>query len=159
MALRLLRGGLTALFIATLMPTAQAGSDFVPPVRDPEVKKLCGECHLAFPPAFLPARSWDRLLDTQSDHFGEDLALSPEEVQRVKSYLRARAGDMPNSGGPRKFLRWMAPGATPIRITENPAFLREHNFPDRVWRDPKVVTRSNCQACHAGADRGLFDDD
>jgi len=28
-----------------------------------------------------------------------------------------------------------------------------------VWKDPKVVTKSNCPACHVQAGVGNFDDD
>ena len=147
-----------ALLIVAVAASARADGLRVPPVGDPEVKKLCGDCHLAFPPALLPARSWTALLDTQADHFGEDLALSPDEVQRVKAYLARHAGDAPGGGGAPKFMRRVAPTGTPKRITENPAFLREHDFADRVWQDPKVLTKSNCLACHAGADQGVFED-
>lgn len=48
---------------------------------------------------------------------------------------------------------------TPQRITETPDLTREHRFPDRVWKDPRVVTKSNCLACHPGAVEGQYDDD
>jgi mono/diheme cytochrome c family protein len=28
-----------------------------------------------------------------------------------------------------------------------------------VWQLPSVKSAANCSACHAGADRGVFDDD
>lgn len=138
---------------------AYADGTRVAPVGDPLTQKVCGECHLAFPPAFLPARSWAALVDGQADHFGEDLGLSADEAAHIKAYLAGRAGDTTQGGGAQKFMRQVAPNGTPMRITENPAFLRKHNFSDRVWADPKVLTKSNCQACHAGAAQGWFDDD
>jgi hypothetical protein len=48
--------------------------------------------------------------------------------------------------------------ATPQRITETREFLREHHFPDRVWKRPDVVTKSNCAACHPAAERGYYED-
>ena len=35
----------------------------------------------------------------------------------------------------------------------------KHRFADKVWKDPKVVTKSNCPACHRGADQGWYEDD
>lgn len=150
---------LAPLLLAALAAPALADGMKLAPVGDPQTLKACGECHLAFPPALLPARSWVALLNGQADHFGEDLALSPDDAAHIKAYLAGHAGDTPSGSGARKFMRQVAPGGTPTRITENPAFLREHNFPDGVWRDPKVLTKSNCLACHAGAAQGLFEDD
>ena len=145
---------------ALLASTAQASADdWVPPVTDGLVQKECGSCHMAFQPAFLPARSWNRIMNTLSDHFGEDVSLPDAQVSAIRAYLTRNAGDVTRQGIARKYMRWVGPGAAPLKITENPAFLREHDFPDRVWKDPKVVTRSNCLACHAQADRGNYDDD
>lgn len=147
-----------AVALAAASP-ALAGDDWVPPVTDPLVLKECGACHMAFQPAFLPARSWNRMMDELADHFGEDASLPAEQAQAIRRTLAANAGDVVTAGRARKYLRWIAPGGTPQRITENPDFQRKHRFADRVWRDPKVVTKSNCPACHRGAEQGWYDDD
>ncbi len=131
----------------------------VAPVSDPLVTKECGACHMAFQPALLPARSWSRMMATLDDHFGEDATLPAETAAAVGAYLTAHAGDTTSGVRAGKFMRWVAPGGAPQRITENPYFQRKHRFPDSVWRDPKVVTKSNCPACHLGADQGWYDDD
>lgn len=138
---------------------ALAGGDSVPPVKDPLTLKECGGCHMAFQPAFLPARSWNRMMDELANHFGEDASLPPDKVQAIRAYLSANAGDNASGKLARKYMRMVAPGGAPQRITESPEFVREHRFPERVWKDPKVVTKSNCPACHLGADQGLYDDD
>ena len=56
-----------------------------------------------------------------------------------------------------KYLRWIPPGETPQRITGNPAFAREHRLPEQVWKDPKIVAKSNCPACHQRAELGYYD--
>lgn len=148
-----------ALLLAALVATASAASadDRIAPVSDPTVKQECGGCHMAFPAGLLPARSWNRLLAGRADHFGEDLALTPETADLIAGYLSANAGDTATRGLARKYMRWVAPDGAPLRITENPAFLRKHPFPDSTWSDPKVVTKSNCLACHAGAAQGDFE--
>ncbi len=49
-------------------------------------------------------------------------------------------------------------GGTPPPVPA-PSAQREHRFPDRVWANPKVVTRSNRPACHAAAEQGSYEDD
>ncbi len=147
--------------IATLAAfPALAGDDWVPPVKDPLVQKECGACHMAFQPAFLPARSWNRMMDELADHFGEDASLPADKAKQIREYLTANAGDVVPQGRARKYMRWVAPGGTPQRITENPDFERKHaRISERTWKDPKVVTKSNCPACHLGAEQGWYDDD
>ncbi|CDK99369.1 Diheme cytochrome c [Magnetospirillum gryphiswaldense MSR-1 v2] len=155
---------LRTLLLATLLAlpfasAARAGDDWVPPVTDPLVKKECGTCHMAFQPAFLPARSWNKMMDTLADHFGEDASLPADKAAAIRAYLTQNAGDVVGQGRARKYMRHVAGGDAPQRITENPDFIRKHQLPERVWKDPKVVTKSNCPACHVGADRGFYEDD
>ncbi|MBM3582223.1 MAG: cytochrome C [Alphaproteobacteria bacterium] len=133
--------------------------DRVPPVTNDLVRKECGKCHMAFQPAFLPARSWNRMMSELADHFGENASLSANKVAAIRAYLTANAADAAPGKLARKYLRRIGPGETPQRITDNPEFAREHRFPERVWKDPKVVTKSNCPACHPRAERGDYDDD
>lgn len=148
---------LSILILAFSGMDARAGGKKIPPVSDPLTAKVCGDCHMAFPPGFLPARSWVAIMAGLDDHFGDDASLPADQAGKIGAYLTDHASDAPNGGGLREFIRWVAPGGTPRRITENPAFLDEHDFPEHVWRAPDVVTRSNCPACHLGANRGWFD--
>ena len=147
-----------AMALLTNSP-ARADDDRVPPVSDPVVRKECGACHMAFQPAFLPARSWNLLMDDLAHHFGDDASLPAGTAGTIRAYLTANAGDVATKGRARKAMRGIAPAGTPLTITGNPDFQRKHGFADTVWRNPKVVTRSNCLACHPDADRGLYDDD
>ena len=53
------------------------------------------------------------------------------------------------------------PEAAPLRITELPYFVHEHDeIPARLIADnDKVESLSQCNACHRGAERGQFDED
>jgi hypothetical protein len=149
--------GLAALAVMLLAATrAAAGDDQVPPVTDPVVRKECGACHMTFQPAFLPARSWRRLVDGLADHFGEDASLPAAQAEIIRTWLAANAGDVAAPGEARKYMRSVTPDGAPLRITENPAFLRKHRFPESTWKDPKVMTRSNCLACHPAAEHGRY---
>lgn len=135
----------------------RADDDRVPPVTDPPTRKECGHCHMAFQPAFLPARSWDRLMNGLADHFGDDASLAPDKVRHIRDWLAANAADRAGTG--RKYLRRLSADAVPLRITETPAFQREHRFAASVWKRPEVLTPSNCPACHKGAEQGWYEDD
>ncbi|NQV99407.1 MAG: cytochrome C, partial [Rhodospirillales bacterium] len=76
------------VMIAALVAFAfQARADErVPRVTDPLVRKECGACHMAFQPAFLPAKSWDKMLGELSNHFGEDASLPADQVSAIRAY-------------------------------------------------------------------------
>jgi hypothetical protein len=125
-------------------------------VTDELTKKECSACHMAYPPGFLPARSWEALTGNLKDHFGEDASLSAESVTAIRDYLVANAADA--SGKMRGFARGIPADQTPLRITELPRFKGEHgNFSEATMK--KVGSLSNCVACHAGAEKGIFEDD
>jgi hypothetical protein len=121
----------------------------------------CAACHLAYPPALLPAGAWARVMGGLSSHYGDDASLEPAAVTELLAYLTANAAD----SSPR--LRAQAFAAVPIandrppRITETVYFKREHHeIPARlVSGNPQVKGFSACQACHREAEQGRFDED
>jgi hypothetical protein len=144
---RIIAGALATL--AALAVTAAAGrADRAAAPPHPAWKVECGTCHLAYPPALLPARSWRAIMGGLDRHFGTDASLDPAAAAEVAAFLERPAGRD-------------AGGAAPIqRITETPWFRREHRkIPAAVWARPAVKSAANCAACHPGAERGQFDDD
>lgn len=137
---------------------ATADDDWVPPITDPLTRAECGDCHMAFQPGFLPARSWDAMMDNLADHFGDDASLAQDKVALIRAYLTENAGDRDRRGLAREYMAYVRPDGVPQKITENPAFRHEHDFPARVWRRPEVMTPSNCLACHRDAERGYYED-
>ncbi len=128
------------------------------PVTDAMTKKECGDCHMAFQPGFLPARSWAKIMDNLSDHFGEDASLPKEKVEHIKAYLMANAAD---TRWRSKMMRGVGKDWTPLRITELPYWRHEHEeeVHPSAWKDPRVKSKINCKACHKRAERGIYDDD
>lgn len=137
-----------AIFMGAFLASAAISAEEVErvsPVTDATTAKECGECHMAFQPALLPAGSWLRIMDGLQDHLGEDAGLPSDTAIHIRDYLTTharRTGD---------------PGT--LRITEQPWFTREHRFSPRVWHRPEVKTESNCPACHTRADQGVYDVD
>ena len=149
------------LLLVIGVATASAQRDErVPPVTDPVVKKECGSCHMTFSPQFLPKRSWQKIMDTLSDHFGENASLGEAQRKAVLDYLLANAADSPKAGREgRRFAESIASGQTPLRITEIPRWVREHREvrADR-WKSPNVKSKANCLACHKKAEQGIYED-
>lgn len=135
-----------------------AGGNSMPPVKDAAVLKECGACHMAFQPAFLPARSWEKMMSGLKDHFGENAELNPATAQAITDYLTANAYDKGKSRG-----KELSASEAPLRITETPWFKQKHGKKDRTA--PATLKRrgaksaADCKACHKEADKGLYEDD
>ncbi len=114
-------------------------------VTDPLVKKECGECHMAYPPALLPSNTWRAIMEDLPNHFGENASLDAATGARIETYL---VQSSPRGGA-----------ASPLRITEQRWFKGEHKGDVSRMSRNGTKTWANCQVCHRGADRGWFDDD
>ncbi|EGJ20481.1 DHC, diheme cytochrome c precursor [Cereibacter sphaeroides WS8N] len=125
-------------------------------VTDPLTKTECSACHMAYPAALLPARSWTALMADLPNHFGEDASLDEASRGQIESYLVANAADSTGAG---RALRGLVQTDTPLRISELPWFKRKHADEVSPRMLEKARSMSNCAACHTGAERGLFDDD
>jgi nitrate/TMAO reductase-like tetraheme cytochrome c subunit len=109
----------------------------------------CSGCHMAFPPGLLPAASWTRMMAGLEKHFDTDASLTPAEVTEITQFLVKNASN-----------RWTAATA-PLRITESVWFKTKHNSKEvdpSVWKRASIKSPANCMACHAGADKGDFDE-
>jgi hypothetical protein len=114
----------------------------------------CGACHLAFPPQFLPARSWQAIMAGLDSHFGENASLDPDTAKQITDYLVANAA---GPGSP--VFRSIDPQTTPLRITETRLWKGIHNeIRASVYDRPDIKSKSNCLACHGGGARGGEDD-
>ncbi len=124
-------------------------------------KEECGECHMVYPSAFLPERSWRKMMSGLEDHFGDNAELDAETNQIITDYLVSNSADATRSGRSSKFYRSIRRSDTPLRISEIPYFVNEHDeVPNRLVKgNPKVNSFSNCQACHQDAEKGSFDED
>jgi hypothetical protein len=151
------------LFVACSIILTSAGPVFgdgrFPSVSE-TVSYECSDCHLAYPPQMLPQRSWRRVMEQITDHFGEELSLDAETHQEVLRYLLDHAADRSKRKEARKFLRGLGPEDAPIRITGTPRWRDKHDeVPDSAWSDERISSRASCEACHTKAESGLYDDD
>lgn len=142
--------------VSLLSWAVRAGDDgrlAVAPTNDAVVVKECSACHMLYPPGFLSAQSWTRLMAGLSDHFGENATLDEATKKHITDYLVANAaktspGLVSSSAEP------------PIRISELPWFKREHREVGAgMLKRRGAKSMADCKACHAGAERGLFEED
>lgn len=141
----------TALWVPLLFATLPAFADRIPQPKPPLplYQQECSSCHLAFPPALLPAESWRQLLQSLGNHYGADAALDAESTARLSAWLQANAAQ-----GKRARNR-----PSEQRITRSVWFVKKHDEVDEaVWKRPGVRSPANCAACHTGAEQGDFNE-
>lgn len=106
----------------------------------------CGSCHAAYPPNLFSANDWRRTMARLDRHFASDASVDAASHKVLLAFLEAHAGRRPDS----------ASAAEP-RFTTGAWFVREHRkVPPAVWADKRVLSPSNCTACHKGADQGRY---
>lgn len=122
-------------------------------------REQCGECHFAFHPSLLPARSWKKIFDEQHEHFGDDLDLDEETLQQLLDFHLAYPAEKNLTEPSRKIMFYTPESETPIRVTETHYWKKKHEDIDpKYWKHKKVKTKSNCSACHLDAKRGTYED-
>jgi cytochrome c553 len=111
-------------------------------------KAECGSCHVAYPPGLLPAPAWRRMMTGLDKHFGTDAGIDARTAAEIGAFLENNAGQGKRGSD-----------SGTLRISETPWFRRKHDeVAASTWKNSKVQTAANCTACHAGAERGDFDE-
>lgn len=129
----------------------------------------CGSCHMAFPPNLLPKRSWQVIMSSLNDHFGEDAAdivvLGSVEVidnthqAEIEDFLFKNSAETSSGEASIKLLASMNKSETPLRITDIGYFKLKHDaINPEVFKRESVKNKSNCVACHKWAEYGSFED-
>ena len=125
---------------------AMAGGKLAAPPNE-RWRTECGSCHVAYPPALLPAQGWKRVMAQLDRHFGTDASVDPAAASEIGAYLERHAGSARHAQA--------APDS--LRITETAWFVHEHDeVPAASWNNPAVKSAANCAACHTSAEQGDF---
>lgn len=136
------------LCLAALPALADRHHDPMPVDTPPVYKAECGSCHLAFPPGFLVADDWKRVMAKLDKHYGDNASLDEPLRRQIEDYLVNNAGSVRRLGD--------APGDPP-RFTDSRGFQRRHHeVPASLWQDKRVGSAANCGACHTRAEQGSF---
>lgn len=142
-----MRAPCLALATALLVSTSALADSRRTVLTHPAYQEECGSCHIAYPPRFLAAGDWHRLMQGLGRHFGTDAAVSPELASEIGAFLEANAG--------RKEKRTAS--SPEARITQTGWFRHEHDeVAPGTFRRPAVKSAANCGACHTRAGEGSF---
>jgi cytochrome b len=116
--------------------------------------KECGSCHLAYAPSMLPIASWQRMLDEQEKHFGEDLGISAATSARLIEHAKATPAP---SWGAWKLASSVPAGQAPLEVSGTPFWKAVHaSLPETAFRPPLSAGKHECEACHRDAASGKF---
>ena len=135
------------------------------PFKGPELpdnttwREECGDCHIAFHPTLLPARSWNAIFKNQHEHFGDDLDLDEETLAELKKFHLDNSAESGLTEPAHKINRSIPADQTIIRITETKYWKKKHHeIDDKYWQSEKVKSKTNCAACHLDAEKGTYED-
>ncbi|HEX8961773.1 MAG TPA: cytochrome C [Rhodocyclaceae bacterium] len=138
------RLGAALALLATLLPSlacARNDSAWQPREDNEAWRAECSACHIAFPPALLPADSWLAIMARLDRHFGADASLDARTREQITNYLDRNGAPKPVFGSP--------PDELP-RITTQDWFLRKHRGAARLLLKGRVKSLADCAACHKG---------
>ncbi|AGA92197.1 Dihem cytochrome c [Thioflavicoccus mobilis 8321] len=174
-ALSLLASGLLALGTSTVAfgdsdrddDDRRRSRPGVAPVTNATYREECGACHMAYQPNLLPARAWDDImsLEALANHYGDDASLGNGTRTEIRNYLTNHAADEAGRFRSPALARASrspahAPEEALPRISATRYFRHEHDeIPDRlVSGNPEVMSLSQCNACHRGAEQGIYNE-
>ena len=122
-------------------------------------REICGECHLAYHPTLLPARSWQRILNEQHQHFEEDLDLDAETLAELRQFASNNAAETHLTEPAWQIEQTTPLNQAPLRITATAYWREQHEeIPKQIWQHPLVKFKGHCNACHLDAELGTFED-
>lgn len=135
-----------------------AATKIFPPISDAGYQKECGSCHMAYPPELLPARSWNRVVGSLQDHFGDSAQLDAATQKHIHDYLVVHAADKTQNEHSYAIMRSLNASEAPLRITATPYIAGIHAAVlDPMWGgNPRPKTLAECGVCHLRVQAGDF---
>lgn len=132
----------------------------LPPADNAAWREECAACHLLYPPGLLPVRSWAKLMTGLDKHFGENASLDPQTRAEITAFLIDNAAERMGGRRGSKIASSIPPGETPIAFSETYYFKRKHHeISAAVFKRPAIGSPGKCNACHADAEKGIFDEE
>lgn len=115
----------------------------------PAYTQECASCHIAYPPALLPAASWQKIMGSLSQHYGVNADMEETQIQEIGQWLQRHAGTYKKVGSE----------PPDNRISKSDWFIREHRRASRLlWTQPNAKSPAQCLACHTRAEQGRYGD-
>lgn len=125
----------------------------------PAFAKECGSCHMLYPPFLLPKASWDEMMASLDNHFGDDASLDPVTMRSIKAFLDDNSAEHATKEAAVYMLSRLKNDTMPKSITETSFWKKRHHGIEKVASsDPKIGKISNCKACHPMIEQGSIND-
>lgn len=122
--------------------------------------ECASSCHSAFYPSLLPARSWEKILSRPADHYGDNVALDENSLKEILDFLLKSSAEHGTTESSRKMLYSIHADEVPERITDVAYWKYKHDdISEDVYKRKTITSKSNCIACHPGAEVGSFEDE
>lgn len=132
----------------------------VKPVTNELYIKECASCHFGYQPGLLPSKSWDKVMNNLSNHFGTDASIAKEDYDKIYKYIMENSADKAlEYKRSNRIVNSLAQYLNdPVdAITKVPYFIKEHReIPKRLIVQDEVKSLSNCIACHTTANSGNY---
>ena len=120
-----------------------------------------GDCHKTYPPFLLPKRSYEKIIKTLDNHRGKEITdqnISISKQSSILKYLQKNSAESSTRESAVKTMYSLG-DRRPKAITKSPYWRETHkDIPKAHYKHKKIKDKSNCFACHDGAEEGVFDD-
>ena len=133
----------------------------VPPTEKGTYQTQCGRCHFPYSAGLLPALSWEKIMLGMTDHFGEQVELSPQSTRAIYDYLLTNAAGRVSYQVSARIMGALGEDPAPQRITGTRYFRERHQAVIVPGSNdvPGVESLGDCGGCHPRALEGLFTTD
>lgn len=122
--------------------------------------ECASSCHSAFYPSLLPARSWEKILSGLNDHYGDNVTLDENSRKEILDFLMKSSAEHSTTESSRKMLYSIHSNEVPERVTDVAYWKYKHDdISEDVYKRKTITSKSNCIACHPGAEVGSFEDE
>lgn len=135
-------------------------SEIVAQIKNTLYLKECGACHFAYHSELLPKRSWEKLMNTLDNHFGDNATLDEPTKTELLNYLLKNAAENSSVKVSKKIISSIKADETPVRISDTNYYKKEHRkIKPEVFNRKAIGSPSNCIACHPTADKGDYEEE
>ncbi len=132
--------------------------NILPQEKSAAYEQSCSACHMLYQPSLLPARSWKKIMENLSNHFGDNAEVEPKVAREVSEYLQRNAADHVDNMYSKPMMKLLKDDETPMRISDTKFFELTHDLLRRemVIDNPDVRSIARCEICHHEAPQGRF---
>ncbi|WP_345993603.1 cytochrome b/b6 domain-containing protein [Sulfurimonas sp. HSL-1716] len=119
----------------------------------------CASCHTLYPPHLLSRASWEKVMNSLDDHFGDDASLDEQTRVSIRDYLMKNSAESSTKESAFYILNSLKKSEDIIAVTQTPYWKHRHKSIDKnIFSSKEIKSKANCKACHSDIERGLIED-